>query len=109
MSASGGKADIDQALLTILSADFFGGGAIVPATPPQIFSVAADSPGVASFTDDLGWVNTVTPKKWRPISLENDWTPKALSRECREGKTGTKLTTSSARRGAYRCEMRPLV
>ena len=40
----------------------------------------------------------MTLRKRRPISLGNDWTP--FSRECREGKSGTKLATSSARRGA---------
>ena len=44
----------------------------------------------------------MTLRKRRPISLGSDWTPKALLRKCREGKTGTKRVTSSVRRGDYR-------
>ena len=42
----------------------------------------------------------MTPKKWRPLNLGLIGRQKRFSRVCREGKTGTKAVTSSARRGA---------
>jgi hypothetical protein len=42
----------------------------------------------------------VTPKKWRPLNLGLIGRQKRFSRACREGNTGTKAATSSARRGA---------
>jgi len=42
----------------------------------------------------------VTPKKWRPLNLGLIGRQKRFSRACREGTTGTKAVTSSARRGA---------
>ena len=45
-------------------------------------------------------VNIVTPKKGRPLNLGLIGRQKRFSRACREGKTGTKAATSSARRGA---------
>ena len=44
--------------------------------------------------------NIVTPKKGRPLNLGLIGRQKRFSRVCREGKTGTKAVTSSARRGA---------
>ena len=42
----------------------------------------------------------MTPKKGRPLNLGLIGRQKRFSRACREGKTGTKAVTSSARRGA---------
>jgi hypothetical protein len=45
--------------------------------------------------------NTVRPKKRRPVTLGTRLDARsALQRACREGNTGTKAATSSARRGA---------
>ena len=44
--------------------------------------------------------NIVTTKKGRPLNLGLIGRQKRFSRVCREGKTGTKAATSSARRGA---------
>ena len=42
----------------------------------------------------------MTQKKWRPLNLKLIGRQKRFSRACREGTTGTKAVTSSARRGA---------
>jgi hypothetical protein len=42
----------------------------------------------------------VPPEKGRPLNLGLIGRQKRFSRACREGKTGTKAVTSSARRGA---------
>ena len=42
----------------------------------------------------------MTQKKWRPLNLGLIGRQKRFSRACREGTTGTKAVTSSARRGA---------
>ena len=42
----------------------------------------------------------MTPKKWRPLNLGLIGRQTRFWRACREGKTGTKAVTSSARRGA---------
>jgi hypothetical protein len=60
--------------------------------PPQV--------PLSQWLEKTLWVNTVTPKKGRPISLGNDWTPTSAFARVPGGKYRHKQATSSARRGA---------
>jgi hypothetical protein len=69
---------------------------VVPGLPPS--TGAASETSLAEINREKA--NKVPPEKGRSLNLGLIGRQKRFSRACREGKTGTKAVTSSARRGA---------